>query len=179
MTKYDLIRTIENFNEAIIAIDGPSASGKTTLANEIKQQFGAIIIHMDDYFLASSQRTSEIAGNIDFDRLNEEVFNNLKSPHIKSNHFNCKTNTLEMRQAQKRKPLVVIEGAYSMHPKINNNYDFKVFMDISEANQQSRLIKRNGKEKYLEFRDIWIPRENHYFNKLDIKKTADMLIKEI
>ena len=36
-----------------IAIDGPCASGKTTLARNLNERFGGNVLHMDDFFLRS------------------------------------------------------------------------------------------------------------------------------
>ncbi|MEE0332213.1 hypothetical protein [Bifidobacterium angulatum] len=36
-----------------VAIDGPCASGKTTLARNLNERFGGIVLHMDDFFLRS------------------------------------------------------------------------------------------------------------------------------
>jgi len=43
----------------LIAIDGPAASGKTTLAERLASRYGAAVLHMDDYFLQPHQRTPE------------------------------------------------------------------------------------------------------------------------
>ncbi|WP_418219164.1 hypothetical protein [Bifidobacterium angulatum] len=36
-----------------VAIDGPCASGKTTLARNLNERFGGNVLHMDDFFLRS------------------------------------------------------------------------------------------------------------------------------
>ena len=43
----------------IIAIDGPCASGKTTVAAKIAEEWDASVIAMDDFFLRPEQRTEE------------------------------------------------------------------------------------------------------------------------
>ncbi|MCL1877401.1 MAG: hypothetical protein FWF80_00945, partial [Defluviitaleaceae bacterium] len=66
----------------VIAIDGRSASGKTTLASELAAQTGASVIHMDDFFLPQDLRTEERlntpGGNVHHERFASEVL-----PHIK------------------------------------------------------------------------------------------------
>ncbi len=52
---------LRNKQPLIIAIDGRSASGKTTLAKELNQLFLSEVIHMDDFFSstgAEDRRTS-------------------------------------------------------------------------------------------------------------------------
>ncbi len=43
----------------LLAIDGGSASGKTTLAALLAQRYGCPVFHMDDFFLRPEQRTPQ------------------------------------------------------------------------------------------------------------------------
>lgn len=74
---------LRNKQPLIIAIDGRSASGKTTLAKELNELFLSEVIHMDDFFLQPEQRTeerlSEVGGNVDRERFLREVALPLKA----------------------------------------------------------------------------------------------------
>ena len=65
----------------------------------------------------------------------------------------------------------IIEGAYSLHPYFGDIYDYRFFMDIEEAAQKARVIKRNGKERYERFVSEWIPKEMAYFETFQINLT--------
>ena len=60
-----------------VAIDGPCTSGKTTFAAMLNRRFGGNVLHMDDFFLRSEQRTperfAEPGGNVDRERFETEV----------------------------------------------------------------------------------------------------------
>ena len=43
----------------VVAIDGMAASGKTTAAEQLTEQLGGEVIHMDDFFLPPEMRTEE------------------------------------------------------------------------------------------------------------------------
>ena len=60
-------------------------------------------------------------------------------------------------------PITIIEGAYSLHPLFDSIYDIKVFCDIDKDMQKERIIKRNGAQGYINFRDRWIPMEEKLF----------------
>jgi len=66
----------------IVAIDGKCTSGKTTLASKLTQIYDCNVFHMDDFFLRPEQRTperfAEVGGNVDYERLQEEVMIPLK-----------------------------------------------------------------------------------------------------
>jgi oligoribonuclease (3'-5' exoribonuclease) len=52
----------------------------------------------------------------------------------------------------------------------------KVFFDISPTKQISRIRKRNGERKALEFLKKWIPMEEKYISTFQIKKKAQIII---
>lgn len=66
----------------LLAIDGGSASGKTTLAALLAQRYGCPVFHMDDFFLRPEQRTpqrlAEPGGNVDRERFFSEVLQPLR-----------------------------------------------------------------------------------------------------
>lgn len=56
----DVIEKCRTSDEhAALAIDGMSASGKSTLAAEIADRFGGSVIHTDDFHLPFELRTEE------------------------------------------------------------------------------------------------------------------------
>ncbi|MBS6367782.1 MAG: hypothetical protein KH420_10635, partial [Clostridiales bacterium] len=67
-----------------LAIDGRAAAGKTTLACQLQQHFGAAVIHMDDFFLPAELRTASRlqtpGGNVHYERFLQEVAPALPSP---------------------------------------------------------------------------------------------------
>ena len=61
----------------LVALEGGSASGKSTLGAELAEQLGATLIHMDDFFLPLELRTAERfaqpGGNVHWERVLAEV----------------------------------------------------------------------------------------------------------
>ena len=169
-------------NRIIICLEGGSASGKSSLALEIKDEYECTLIHMDDFFLRPSQRTkerlNEIGGNIDIERFCDEIITPLlKGEQIYYHKFDCSTQLLSDPITIEPKELIVIEGVYSMHPLLQNIYDLKVFLDISKDLQIERINKRNSPTMAKRFFEEWIPLENKYFNTLNIKEKCDLIIK--
>ena len=74
------------------------------------------------------------------------------------------------------KKLVIIEGAYSMHPELSQYYDLSVFLDISEEFQKKRIEKRNTPPFVKRFLEEWIPMEIKYFSVMQVKERCDLLI---
>lgn len=179
MTYQDLLKLIQTKPNVVLAIDGPSGSGKSTFADQLQRDFGCTVFRIDDYFLPDSMKTeerlSEVGGLLDYERFQQEVLEHLHGNTIKSNHFNCKTQQLEQRDAVRRTNVVVVEGVYSMHPRFRPYYDYMVFLTVDSDVQINRILKRSNKEKLLRYQTEWIPRENSYFDTYSVKEAADVV----
>ena len=178
---YDQINSMLSKGRVILAIDGKSASGKTTLSKQLQTVYDCNVFHMDDFFLRPTQRTparlAEPGGNVDRERFLEEVLLPLsrKLP-VDYRPFDCSTFTLHPAVTFLPTQLTVIEGAYSMHPTLSGYYDFSVFLDIPAPLQKKRIEKRNSPDKASRFFSTWIPMENLYFKELQVMQRCDMII---
>lgn len=167
-------------NERVVcAIDGGCASGKTTLAASLKEKYGCNVFSMDDFFLRPFQRTAERlaapGGNVDYERFYDEVLTPLLAGESFSySPYDCSCQELGVPVAASPNKLNIIEGAYSLHPYLAENYNLKVFLNIKASEQKDRLIKRN-KELYPRFEEEWIPLENKYFDKFKPYRGCDMI----
>ena len=166
----------------VLAIEGGSASGKTTLACTLAQIYGCTIFHMDDFFLRPEQRTpsrlSEPGGNVDRERFLAEILLPLTGEgEVCYRPFDCRTMSLTAPVTVTPHTLTVIEGTYSMHPTLSNYYDLSVFLDISPKLQKERITKRNSPALAERFFNEWIPLEHGYFEALGIKEKCDLVVK--
>lgn len=172
---------VKDQKACIIGIDGMSASGKSTFSEELKTLFSAQVIHMDDYFLKENQRTeerlSEIGGNIDYERFLEEVIKPLKAHQTMWIYpYNCQTKTMDKPYQINPSQMIIIEGAYSLHPKWSDIYDLKIMFEITSETQKKRIIDRNGMKRAQTFISTWIPKENKYLTFFNIKEHSDLVI---
>lgn len=167
---------------AVIAIDGSCASGKTTLARSLAEQFGLQIIHMDDFFLLPEMRTEErlshAGGNVHYERFIDEVVDGIKSgKEFSYRIFSCKKGDFDGIQTINPQKPIIAEGAYALHPDIPDIYDLKIFLDADIKTRLERIENRNGTEALETFRTKWIPLENLYFEAFDIMNKCDIVIK--
>lgn len=165
----------------LLAIDGGSASGKTTLAALLAQRYGCPVFHMDDFFLRSEQRTpqrlAEPGGNVDRERFFSEVLQPLRQGGPASyRRYDCRTGQLLPPVLRQAGQLNVIEGAYSMHPELSALYDLSVFLAVSPETQRRRILQREPAFKQQLFFQKWIPMENRYFQAFSIPERCDLRI---
>ena len=175
------IDTLLKEKNVVVAIEGGSASGKTTLSKMLEEIYNCTIFHMDDFFLRPEQRTAkryaEIGGNVDRERFFDEVLTPLsKNQPVEYRKFDCSTMSIAPAVKIVPKRLTIIEGAYSMHPYFSEYYDISVFLDISSELQKKRIEKRNTPQMATRFFNEWIPLENKYFDKTQIKERSDISV---
>lgn len=163
----------------VIAIDGKSGSGKSLLAEKLGKIYDATIFHADDYFLPKERKTpsrmAEIGGNIDYERMKKEIFDNLSSSSLSMRKFDCKTQTLKDNNILPLKNVVIIEGSYCSHPYFDYPYDLKIFLDVDEKLQKQRITNRNGEVMLEFFLKYWIPMENAFFDKFKVKENSHLV----
>lgn len=166
---------------AVVGIDGRCGSGKTTLAALLEQLFGAPVIHMDDFFLPlelrSEERLAQPGGNVHYERFAEEVAAKLHTGReLTYRVFSCAIKDYDGTVTVPVAPLVVVEGSYALHPRFGALYDCRIFCDVAPAEQQRRILARNGEKMYEMFRTRWIPMEEAYFDASNLRASCDFVL---
>ncbi len=176
-----ILQKVSAEKPSVIAIDGRAASGKSTMAADLVDILGAAVIHMDDFFLPPTLRTSQRldtpGGNIHYERFIEEVLPHLSDPDGFSYRiFDCGIMELSGVRNVADSPVRIVEGSYSLHPAFGNYADITVFSDIEKYEQMRRILLRNGEKMAEMFRTKWIPLEENYFEHCLIPEKADIIL---
>lgn len=176
----ELIRHIQtiskNKKRFVISIDGPAASGKSTLSKYLEEKLGATVFRMDDYFLPDEMKTEERlsvpGGNVHYERMQEEVLDHLSQEEVTYKKYDCSLSELSSPVTQTLGKYVVIEGVYSQQSILRKYYDFNIFTITNKEGQHDRLYKRNPK-LFSRFINEWLPLEDEYFTKEKIREQSD------
>lgn len=176
---FALMQWIDAMPQGLIAIDGPCASGKSTLAAALGAVFGAGVLHMDDFFLRPEQRTAqrlaEPGGNVDRERFAAEVLTPLRAgKDFAYRPYDCSVQALSAPVAFLMTPRVIVEGAYSMHPELRDAYALSAYVTVDPVEQRARLLERNGPEMLQRFETEWIPMEQAYFDAYQVADACDI-----
>lgn len=164
-----------------VAIEGGSASGKSTLGMLLAEVYGCTVFHMDDFFLQAHQRTPERfaqpGGNVDYERFFQEVLLPLRSrAPFSYRPFSCRSMCLGEPVQVTPGQLCIVEGAYSMHPALAAEYDLSAFLRIAPDIQAERILRRNGPEMFSRFQKEWIPLEERYFSACRVEERCTLVI---
>lgn len=164
----------------LIAIDGQCGSGKTTLGKKLQEKYDALLIHMDDFFLPPGMKTKErlnqSGGNVHYERIQEEVLENIKKNEFSYRKFDCQVNEHTKPIHVQNKNVIIVEGVYSLHKELREYYDIKILLKIDDETQIKRIKKRSGEKLLKRFVEEWIPLENYYFKSEKIEEIVDITI---
>ena len=146
---YELGEIIEKSNDEIglIAIAGPSSSGKTTFSNRLRVELKTrgikpVMISIDDYYLGKDEAPKNPDGSPDLEHINAldvDLFNKHMSALVRGEEvqlpkFNFQIgkreegNTLKLHKGE----ILIIEGIHALNNKLTssvpNHQKFKIYI---------------------------------------------------
>ncbi len=156
-----------------------AASGKTTLAALLQEDFCCAVVHMDDFFLPGQlrtpQRLAQPGGNVHYERFAADVTPNLgRGAAFSYAPFDCRSMAYAPAVTVPSRSLTVVEGAYSLHPALGASYDLKVYLTVPREKQRARILKRSGPELCRRFLEEWVPMEDAYNAAFGIQQSCDL-----
>ena len=165
----------------LMTIDGPCASGKTTLAGQLAGILDAAVIHTDDFYVPHAQKTAERlalpGGNCDWERLVSEVIAPWKANQEAAyRRYDCHQDCLAPPEPLPRGNILILEGSYSNVPAIRAYADVRVFVATPENLRRERLEQRESPASLEMFKKRWIPLENTYFQAYGLPDEGMILI---
>ena len=162
---------------ARVAIDGNSGSGKSTLGALLAAAYGGNLYHMDDFFLPPERKTAERlaapGGNVDWERFSAEVLSRLGTA-FSYRPWRCHPGAFVAPVRVTPRPVEIVEGVYSLHPRLRDAYDLRVFLSIAPEAQKARIRARSGEAMLARFLGEWIPLEDMYFSRLAVRDCCQL-----
>lgn len=162
-----------------LAIDGPCASGKSTLAKTLADIYRCPVVHMDDFFLQPHQRTPERlaqpGGNVDYERFDAQVLSPLyRNEAARYRPWRCRTGDLGPEITLCPTPLMVFEGSYSLRPDLRERYHLRIWTEAPWETRLERIAQR-GPGCTARFQQVWIPLEDRYFAACQVKECCQLV----
>jgi uridine kinase len=161
----------------IIGIDGVGGSGKTTLAQIIKNEMNnSVIVQMDDIYSPQLQAS-------DITRIKNQLFSPLKNGNdAKFQIYNWKTEKLSQWQTIHPEGILIIEGVCSLDKQIIDYYDLKIWIEYPPELGFERGVQRDingdGVDNSEKWKRVWMPLEKKYISEQNPKRKADYVIND-
>src|SRR5260221_12604587 len=178
----------------LVALDGGSGTGKSTLASTLKERLDCVIVQSDDFFAANipdwewdmrsiPERARDV---LDWQRLRTEAIEPLlASKTAKWHPFDFATGLLAdgtygMSKEYVEKepaPVIILEGAYSSSPILSDLIDFKVLIDVPVIERHQRIDKREEDKQFLQrWHILWDAVEEYYFSEVMPRSSFNLFI---
>ena len=179
-----IIRKAPTANPVLATIDGPCASGKTTLAGKLAEEMGCDVLHTDDFVVPHAQKSQERlsvpGGNCDWERLTRDVLAPWKQGQtVRYQRYDCRADCLMPEKRIASKELLILEGSYCNLPAIRAYADIRFFVDTPLETRLERLRRRESPESLERFFSKWIPLENAYFDAYGLPDRGCLIISEV
>src|SRR6267154_4107522 len=165
----------------VVAVDGGSGAGKTTIAERLMRCTEIALVPLDDFYqtvIPESEwphKTVEqrLNGVFDWSRVRSEALEPLRAGRPgrwhafdfirgvgKAGTHRLKEEVTEVAPA----PTILIEGAYSASPPLRDLVDLAVLVRVPQMMRHSRTVARGDDTEFLnKWHAIWDAVETHYF----------------
>jgi uridine kinase len=170
----------------VVAIDGRSGVGKSTIAKDLAVKLSAALIDGDDFYAGGSEAewdartTAEKASLcIDWRRLRREALEPLIAGKAASWHpYDFETGAIQAPHTKTANPaeIIILDGVYSGRPELSDLVDLAVFIDLDDKERRARLVKRESKNYVDEWMQRWSEAEEYYFTHRRPEETFDLVV---
>ncbi len=202
----DLIIAVDRPHPVLVAVDGRSASGKSTLGDELAvalDRCGRSVIHasIDDFYCPWVHKLSR-------GRLSAEAFYSraydypalrslLLEPLGPNGSRRYRTrwydgwNEEQIDEPERIAPddaVLIVDGVFLLRPELDGFWDVRVFVDIDAEQSLERGVDRDltleepamratRREQRLQvYRERYLPAEEAYLNEVDPMALADIVV---
>ncbi len=179
----------------VVALDGGSGAGKSTIAARLATRAETAIIPLDDFYQTAvpeaklNDLTAAQKHEIVFDwrRVREDVLFPLReSREARCHEFDFRSGltgagtyglSSKVKTAQPVS-VILLEGAYSASPQLRDLVDIAVLVDVPTEVRHARLKIRDRDSRFLSiWHTIWDEVEAYYFEHVCPPESYDMIIK--
>lgn len=155
------LRALDGTDPLLVAIDGPSAAGKSTLAAALAERMGATVVAVDDFYrpMEATRRLSLDAQTgyelfFDWPRLMADVLDPLVlgEPAIYRCYDPAADAVGDDVVIVEPHGIVIIEGLYLLRPQLRGYWDLVVWVDTPPEIRRRRVGGRAGVDRDLRAR---------------------------
>jgi uridine kinase len=145
-------RAAQRERPCVVALDGRSGTGKSTLAAQLATELDATVIDGDDFFAGGV----DVRGDTPADRARDcidwrrqrPVLEALRAGQGASYHafdWDAFDGSLEADATQHApRSVVILEGVYAARPELADLVDLRVLLRVSDEVRLARLLAREG-----------------------------------
>jgi uridine kinase len=194
----DSVRSLSkaNIKPLLVAIDGGSGSGKSSIARVITKQLNATLIATDDFYAAEithegwvnrsyKQRAADVINRQSL-RTNvlEPLMNGLSASWKRFDFdagprpdgtYNIESTVINYFPND----LIILEGAYSCQPELADLIHLKILIEVPVHIRHGRLQCREDQGFLMHWHERWDEAEQYYLSEVCPPSSFDIVIENI
>jgi len=182
----DGVRAAHPDRPVLVAVDGRSGVGKSTLCARLAERAGAAHVDGDDFYaggdaaaLAPLAPPERAAAVIDVHRLRTEALEPLlagRTARWRAFDWDAMAGLVAEATACAPAPVVVLDGTYSGRPELADLVDLSVLVALDERERLARLAAREGDDLDDAELALWEAAEDHYFAVVRPPASFDLVV---
>ena len=164
----DVLAAASRVDPPLIAIDGLPCSGKSTLAERVRQKLGFDCLYLDDFVMPESDWSPGIKPAFPFEYIRYNAFVAAVTTLASTGEcafapFDWNTFAISARRrtVKLNKP-VIVEGVSALNPVLCPLYGLKIFVESDRATVLDAAVVRGGGAWAREWRELFLPSADIY-----------------
>jgi len=185
----EIQRRLQRKSLVLVALDGRSGTGKSTIAQAVAARVDASIVVSDDFYAGGNDdvwygrsASEKVAQGIDWRRMRKEVLEPLLANKPASWHpldfqpgsgwIGWKEEFVMLEPA----PVILLDGIYSARPELADLVDVAVLIETDDLVRRKRLVVREGQDFMQRWHQLWDAAEDYYFTHIRPRSSFDLLL---
>jgi uridine kinase len=186
----EIHRLLRHKNPVLVAIDGRSGTGKSTLAQAIASRVQGRIVLGDDFYsggtddawqgMSAAEKVEKV---MDWQRMRTQVLEPLLANKPASWHpldfqpgigwVGWKHETVILHPA----PVILVDGVYSARPELADLVDVAVLVSANDEERRKRLDLREGQGFMQRWHALWDAAEDYYITQICPPSFFDLVVR--
>jgi uridine kinase len=172
-TLVEAVRGLDVDGPILIAIDGHSAAGKSTLAAEVARALEASVIDGDEFYAGGTAEqwdamspAEQAAHCIDWRKQRPVLEALARGEEARWHAYDWESGDgrlLEQPTICSEAPVIILEGVYSARPELADLFHLRVLYDAPAGLRRHRWVNREGEDYFDDWARRWSEAEEWYF----------------
>lgn len=169
----------------LVALDGRSGGGKSTLARAVGAALSALVIDGDDFYAGGTDACWAAMGPgekvecvIDWRRQRDVLENLRRRQPATWRPYDWESDDGSFGPPVSGGPadIVILDGAFSARPELADLLTLRVLRDVPRDVRRARLLRREGRRYRAEWEARWSDAEDLYFDALMPRAAFDFVL---
>ena len=169
----------------LVALDGRSAVGKSTLAQQIAARAAALVIDGDDFyrggddaFWQARNPAEKVDLAIDWRRQRALLTKLQRGEPARWQPYDWEVDDGRLAAEVNVVPaaVVILDGAYSARRELADLFALRALLDVPRQVRRERLLRREGERYRAEWESRWSEAEDLYFERLMPPESFDLVL---